>query len=671
MIHILSDETINQIAAGEVIERPLSIVKELLENSIDAGASSVSIEIRDGGIGLIRISDNGHGIEKSEVRTAFLRHATSKICEASDLTAIHTLGFRGEALASIAAVAKVELITKKENELLASRYIIEGGREKELSEVGAPNGSTIIVRELFYNVPARRKFLKSPATESARIQEIIEKEALAHPEVSFRLSQDGKQKLATLGNGSLLDTIYSIFGREVAGQLIKVEKSYQPSELSGIPGISVRGFIGEPATNRANRNFEIYFVNGRYVKDALITKAVEDGYRAFLMQHKFPFAVLKIDINPELVDVNVHPQKLEVRFADGSSVYNSIVASINEALHETELIVDTDLEELKHSERQESRDRLFAAEPFEAVRNEELRYRYEERPSASLPHYALPKGDIISGSSSELKIAVPEGMGGESLQTSESPVAESGKNDSGIRKSYTNQVSAAGESSGKARVYDYNYEKRYFTAEQLSIFQDRFLSESARLEHRIIGQVFETYWLIEYGDKLFMMDQHAAHEKVNFERMMKRLRDKKPVSQYIEPPLILSLGSEEALLLEKYMEHFNALGYEIREMGGRDFAVSAVPADLPELEKRELLLELISGLSDDTGAGSSESVYDKIASMSCKAAVKGNNRLSMMEAQSLISELMSLENPYACPHGRPTLISMSKQEIEKKFKRIV
>ncbi len=684
-IQLLNDETINQIAAGEVIERPLSIVKELLENAVDAGAHSVSVEIRNGGLSMIRITDDGCGIEKDEVRLAFLRHATSKLRAAADLSHIATLGFRGEALASIAAVAKVELITKRQNSLLATQYLIEGGEEKALSEIGAPDGTTIVVRELFYNVPARKKFLKSPATEAARIQDILEKEALAHPEVAFRFLQDGRQKLLTLGNGSLMDVIYAIFGREIAGQLITVQKSYLPSKLTGIPAITIHGFLGKPTTNRSNRNYEIYFVNRRFVKNPLLQKAIEDGYRAFLMQHKFPFTVLLLDINPELVDVNVHPQKLEVRFSDGMTVYNCMVDALSRALHETELVVNLDLL---------SEDNAVApaagsvphVEPFEHKRESIHAEQLEKSLSASLPPAAKPKADIVLGKPAAVPKpeqhpaeAKPEGTAAVMTAIEKSSGAEATAD---VKDMDLGKVRAASDLSEASIPYEVNTvpaapkhsvqeENITLKPKQESLFTEKFLSEKARKSHRIIGQLFNTYWLIEYDEKLYIIDQHAAHEKVNFERMMKRLKQKKPVSQYLNPPILLTLSADEALMLEKYQRYFEHLGYEISSLGGRDYSVSAVPADLPEIGKKELLLEILDDLTEETGMTTADSIYDKLASMSCKAAVKGNNRLSVQEADALITELLQLDNPYACPHGRPTIISMSKQELEKKFKRIV
>lgn len=699
-INILSDETINQIAAGEVIERPLSVVKELLENAIDAGSTAVSVEIRDGGISMIRVTDNGGGIAEEDVRNAFVRHATSKIRDARDLLSIQTLGFRGEALASIASVARVELITKTPGALMAIHYQIEGGVEKDFAQIGAPDGTTFIVRDLFKNVPARRKFLKSPQAEAARIQDILEKEALAHPEVAFRYLQDGRQLLATLGNGSFLDVIYSIYGRDVTNQLITVNRAYQRSTLTGLPAVTVRGFIGKPVITRANRNFELYFVNERFVKNPMIMKAIEDGYRAFLMQHKFPFVVLMIDVNPEIVDVNVHPQKLEVRFSDGMLIYNSVLDAVQNALRQTELIVNTDLDNADGGRGAHAAASTGSGsavpktpamphvEPFEKKRVEETREAYAEALRPQLNPDAAPKEDIYLQGQSHMASSGSRDGDGLHERRSDTSVPQT-STAAADRNSF--RTSPNEHNSGfTLKDFDRSMEEKSTAVdvapstssetaaapapqkpEQETLFSERFLSEQARTAHRIIGQVFETYWLVEYGDKLYIIDQHAAHEKVNFERMMKRLREKKPASQYLNPPILLTLTADEARVLEEHMSYFEQLGYVISSLGDRDYSISAIPTDLPELGKKELLLEILDELTDEAGMTTPDTIYDKIASMSCKAAVKGNNKLSLMEADALIGELLTLENPYACPHGRPTIISMSKTELEKKFKRIV
>ncbi len=647
-IRILSEETINQIAAGEVIERPSSIAKELLENAVDAGASAISVEIRDGGVSLLRVTDNGSGIAKGEVRTAFLRHATSKIRDASDLGRIRTLGFRGEALASIAAVSKTELITKTPDSLLASRYEIEGGVERSLSEIGAMDGTTVLVRELFYNVPARRKFLKSRKTEGARVQEIVEREAIAHPDIAFRYLQDGKQRFVSFGKGAPLDALYAVYGRELRGQLIPLSGSYLPSKETGRPALRISGFVGKPSTNRSNRSCELFFVNCRHVRSPLLTRALEDGCRAFLMQHKFPFAVVMLELDPAIVDVNVHPQKLEVRFSDGEGIYAAVFDAIERALHETEMIADA---EPPKREDSEERGTSFAPEPFE-------RRRMEMTPSFSQGE----RGEESSSAPFQER---------EGYRRAEDFVPGNIRENPSFSEQGEKREEEEGEGEREREDAEERSRCKALSGKQESLFSERFLSERARTEQRIIGQLFDTYWLIEYGDKLFLIDQHAAHEKVNFERLMKRFREKKALSQYLSPPIVLTLSSREELILQRYLSYFRELGYEISELGGRDYSVSAVPADLPRIGKKELLLELLDELCEESGRHTAESIYDRIASMSCKAAVKGNMRLSFREMDALLSELMSLENPYACPHGRPTIVSISKTEIERKFKRIL
>ena len=625
MINILNRETIDKIAAGEVVERPESVVKELLENAIDSGADSVSVEIREGGLSLIRVTDNGCGIEKEDIPLAFLRHATSKLASASDLLHIRTMGFRGEALASISGVSEVEMITKTKASMFGCRYRINGGQEQELTEIGAPEGTTVIVRNLFYNVPARKKFLKSPATEGARIADIVEKTALSHPGISFRLSIDGRNRLHTAGNGRLSDVVYTIYGREVTSELL-------PIDWKG-PGISITGLIGKPVIARAKREFEIAFINGRYIRSHIIEGAVEDAFRPYMMLHRFPFALLQLTTDPEQVDVNVHPKKLEVRFSDTNAVYRSVYQAVTEALQAAELITSVKLEEEKPAAPSRGVGDIPVAqeartEPFEVKRSQEA-------------------AEAVSG--------VPE----QSLQASGPAEAE----DAYIRPVYGRPDFLEKGS----RIAEEPEPPR-----QEHLFEDRFLSPSSVPSFRMIGQLFETYWLIEFSDKLYIIDQHAAHEKVNYERTMRALREKTLTSQNIFPPIRLKLRPEEAELVLRNLPLFQELGYEMEDNGDRELLVRAVPADLYSIATKELLTELLDGLSEDRSLQAAPDILrDRIASMSCKAAVKGNQHLSQAEMEALIGELLTLENPYACPHGRPTIISMSRYELDKKFKRIL
>lgn len=641
-IQVLDQSTINQIAAGEVVERPASVVKELMENAIDAGSTAITVEIRQGGIGFIRITDNGCGIKKEELPLAFLRHSTSKIRTAEDLLTVSSLGFRGEALSSIAAVSQVELITKTSGSLTGSRYRIEGGEEKGLEEIGAPDGTTFISRNLFFNTPARRKFLKTETTEGAHVTDLVEKIALSHPEISIRLIVNNQSRLHTSGNHNLKDIIYTVYGREIAANLLPVEVS------NGI--VKISGFIGKPVIARGNRNFENYFINGRYIKSGLVSKAIEDGYKSYMMQHKYPFTLLHLTVEPEFIDVNVHPSKMELRFKDGENMYRVICQAVVDALSGKELIPNVSLMSEREEREIEKKETAAAGnpipgsgksepvknargpEPFEHRRMEAMGIR-EERPA-----YGEKK--------QESKWILPPKPLTRELPPERMPA----------------QVQQPIERV-KAPIED--------PPAQMEMFDNRLLSETARKRHRLIGQVFETYWLVEYDGSLYIIDQHAAHEKVLFEKNFASLKTREYTSQLVSPPIILTLSLQEADLLKRHMKVFTDIGFEIEPFGGNEYAVRAVPYNLFSLAKKDLLMELIDGLSDESMGKNVESIYDRIATMSCKAAVKGNNELSFAEADKLIDELLKLENPYNCPHGRPTIVAISKYEMEKKFKRII
>ena len=623
-IALLNQETIDKIAAGEVVERPSSVVKELVENAIDAGATAITVEIKDGGITLLRITDNGYGIPKEEIPLAFLRHTTNKIRSASELLSLHTLGFRGEALSSIAAVSKVELITKTKDALIGSRYVIEGAKELSLEEMGAPDGTTFFVRQLFYNTPARRKFLKSPMTEGNYIQELLERLALSNPSISFRFISNGKDRFATAGNGNLKDTIYELYGREIASSLIEVSAEEE--------SFSLHGFIGTPALNRGNRNFESFFVNGRYIKSGILSKSLEEGYAGFLMQHQYPFAVLMFDFADNGVDVNVHPSKLEVRFENSNVVYNTLLRTVHDALAHRE-----DIDVVPVSEEEDEviakAAPILRAEPFEASRLQSMKDSIVEQIHKDTPYEAQYKefyeNKRKESVAEEIVYHAPAANVGNPTIVQEEPVSKP------------------------------NYE------------QASFFSEEARAKHRIIGQVFGTYWLVEYDGKLYIIDQHAAHEKVLYEKTMARLHEKTMTSQMVNPPIIVTLSTQEEEAFEKYKESFETLGYQVEHFGGKEYALTAVPDNILNLDKRQLFLDAISACVELKEDKTSELILERIASMSCKAAVKGNHVLSMPEIESLIDELLSLDNPFRCPHGRPTIIAMTQYELDKKFKRIV
>lgn len=645
-IMLLNQETIDKIAAGEVVERPSSVVKELVENAIDAKATAITVEIKEGGISFIRITDNGCGIEKKQVPIAFLRHSTSKIRSVEDLLNIHSLGFRGEALSSIAAVAQVELITKTYDELTGTRYVIEGSKEVADEEIGAPDGTTFIVRNLFYNVPARRKFLKTAQTEGGYISDLMERMALSHPDVSFKFINNGQTKLHTSGNGNEKDLIYHIYGRDITASILKVE---QQTEL-----FQVRGFIGKPMVSRGNRNYENYFINGRYIKSALLSKAVEEAYKGFLMQHQYPFCVLYFDIHSDLLDVNVHPTKMELRFSQNEQIYRLLYEIIRNTLTHKDFIPEVPVEEKKTAAAPEIKE--LAPEPFEVRRLNEIRKAvaadspYEPK----YPSYAKKSSTDVFFSRMKQNTKSPLTAKEESLFAK--PLASAPETEDVPKEDSVSMV----------REPDIPYMQQ--TLEQID---SHFLTKDARKKHKIIGQLFDTYWLVEFEDKLFVIDQHAAHEKVLYEKTMKKVREQLFSSQAVSPPIILSLNQEEIAAMERYQDELTRFGYEIEPFGGKEYAITAIPADFSDIDMRSMFLELLNDFTELSGKTTPELILEKVASMSCKAAVKGNNRLSRAEIETLIDELLQLDNPYNCPHGRPTIISMSKYEIEKKFKRIV
>lgn len=680
-ITLLSQETIDKIAAGEVVERPSSVVKELVENAIDAQATAVTVEIKEGGISFIRITDNGCGIERSQVPLAFLRHSTSKIKSVEDLLSLHSLGFRGEALSSIAAVAQVELITKTYGDLTGTRYVIEGSKEKEQEEIGAPEGTTFIVRNLFYNTPARQKFLKTAQTEGNYISDLLERLALSHPNVSFKFINNGQTRMHTSGNSSEKDIIYHIYGRDITSALLPVNAE---NEM-----FSVKGFIGKPLISRGNRNYENYFINGRYIKSALLSKAIEEAYKGFMMQHQYPFCVLYFTIHSDLLDINVHPTKMELRFANNEELYRKLYQVIRDVLTHKELIPEVPVEEEKAEKAAAVAQNI--PEPFEKQRIRDIRAviaadsPYEKKyPERKAVQKKLPEcKSRIPDRPAEMQDLVPEDKKRESeSSTSVAVFAKlSGRKPDFLREdiSYNAAVqTAASDTHCLEQIPDMQKERPAENAAKKTYEQQNFLSEehgfltsAAAKKHKIIGQLFETYWLIEYEDKLFIIDQHAAHEKVLYEKTMVRLAKNEFASQAISPPVILTLSSEEEEVLEKYMDQITAFGYSIAHFGGKEYAINAVPADFECIDMRSMFIAMLDDFTGISGKAAPNLIQEKVASMSCKAAVKGNQHLSVPEVTQLIDELLELENPYHCPHGRPTIISMSKYEIEKKFKRIV
>lgn len=692
-IHILDSETIDKIAAGEVVERPSSVVKELVENAIDAGATAITVEVKEGGIEFLRIADNGSGMEPSQIRTAFLRHATSKIESAEDLARISSLGFRGEALSSIAAVSRVEVITKTPEALTGVRYVLEGAVEKSYEEIGAPAGTTFIMRNLFFNTPVRRKFLKQPATEGGYIADLMEHLALSRPDISFKFLLGNQLRFHTSGNGDLKEVIYRIYGRDIASGLVPIQAEKD--------GIRIEGYLGKPVLIRSNRNFEIYFINGRFIRSQLMARAIEEGYKEYLMQHKFPLCVLHIVMERENVDVNVHPTKMDVRFSDGPAFCNFLASSIRETLKSREMIPEAAVNEQK--EKPKARENMKAPEPYEQVRSSRYRVMEEVRYEAERPKMQdMVRNPVWSRVLGEKKppLQTPDASGVQpGMQHTPGTQHTSGdQSPSGAQSQAGPQpapeeeffveakppveeeplVEAKPPAEGKAQQREPLAEQKepvnepdIALAAQLNLFEEKLLTAENRSRYRIIGQVFDTYWIVQFEEKLFIIDQHAAHEKVKYERLMKQYHEHQVLSQGLLPPVIVTLSGQEEIILKEYEETFRLLGFEIEAFGGSEYALRSVPVDLYGCGEKELFLEVLDELSEGPLRGNIKSVEEKIASMSCKAAVKGNNRLSIQEADELIDELLTLENPYNCPHGRPTIISMSRTELEKKFKRIV
>ena len=711
-IHLLSQECINQIAAGEVVERPSSIVKELVENALDAKATAISIEIKGGGISFLRVSDNGEGIFSEDLERAFMPHATSKIQNPKDLEEILSFGFRGEALASIASVAKVECISKRQEDFLAHRILVEGGSFSPVEEVGGMDGTSILVRDLFYNVPARKKFLLSESTEASRVEEIVEKLALANPGISFHFVKDGKSRFQTLGGGKLSDVVFGIYGKSFAKDSLEIKESYYPSSLTGLATLHIEGLLGKPSLTRSNRQYEIFFVNGRFVRDSLLSRALEDAYKPFLMQHKFPFAIVFLHLSPNLVDVNVHPQKLEVRFQNREKIYQALFDCVSKTLSKADLIDHSPLSLFQKEKEEKSTAFLSPSSqlweqkeekkenkndiPGEAVRSDQndkqgaeqiSAIKEQEKEKAEAVNQGYPIGEASEKASEKapFRIEVPELNQQNETKREENLIYEEFDLTKGIRLEEEKASEKEENTVPKEEQPFTESEEQPFTeseeqpftesenlpsAEQESLFSPSFFSEEGEREFRLIGQVFQTYWLIEFQKELFIMDQHAAHEKVNFEKMRKNYLEKLGISQGILPKTMVFNAKEEELY-EKTKDYFTHLGYRIRKEEEKRYILEGIPADFPSLDAEMLFHEILDALAEEGNLSEAESVYDKIASMACKASVKGNQLLSFKEAEALVQKLFTLENPYACPHGRPTIVAFKKQDLEKMFKRIV
>ena len=665
MIKVLDQETINKIAAGEVIDRPSSVAKELIENAIDAGATAITVEIKEGGLSFMRITDNGGGIPKADVPTAFIRHATSKIMTIEDLLSVSSLGFRGEALASIAAVSQVECITKTPSDLTGLRYEIHGGREIASEEIGAPTGTTLIVRNLFYNVPARKKFVKTPTTEGGYITDLVTKLALSKPDISFKYIINGSNKIATSGNGKLQDVIYHIYGKDISANLIPVKRS--------VGNLSVEGYIGKSFVSKGNRSFEHYFVNGRAIRSNIVTKAIEEGYKSFIMIHRFPFTALHFTMDSEKLDVNVHPQKMEFKYADNEQLFDFVKDTVRQSLLQPEMIQDMSLRTAKEQKainiEQQKKQTTNVPEPFEN-KARALRYgaaikkEYEQTKTASFIDNTKQVNDDVSIKNDVQSVnnKVSTINEKEVVNDTYSKVEEKETlNNTDNKENGIEEQAVVNNTDNKADVH---------INEQLSMPIEEFVSPEARKKHRLIGQVFKTYWLIEFDNKLYIMDQHAAHEKVMFEHFMKMAAEKKVLSQQLMPPKVVHIDSSEHNLLNDHLEFFERTGFEIEDFGDDAIVLRAVPDDIMGIDPQLLFDELINVLKDERGKLSVDFFVEKLSGMACKAAIKGNTEISFAEADELLDEMMTLDNPYNCPHGRPTMISLTKTEVERKFKRI-
>lgn len=651
MIQVLDQATIDKIAAGEVVERPASVVKELIENSIDSGATAITVEIKDGGISLIRVTDNGCGIPAEQVRTAFLRHATSKIQTIEDLLTVGSLGFRGEALSSIAAVGQVELITKTAEALTGIRYVIHGGQEQSVEEIGCPEGTTFILRNLFYNTPARRKFLKTAMTEGGYVTELVEQIAMSRPDISVKFVNNGQNKLSTSGNGSLKDILYHVYGRDIAKNLLPVDIERD--------GMALSGYVAKPYISRGNRSFEHYFVNGRYIKSPIITRAIEEAYKTFVMVHKFPFVALNLTVDSRLLDVNVHPRKMEMRYSEGDALYRFIFEEVRHTLLQKELIPEVSEQQKPKPEADSEKRRGVRAagpEPFETNRRkQEIKSVYGIRPETEGLQVREESNTYFK------KISQADNLG-------QSEIVH--QPEISYQPETVRQTKDSGQAELSVQPAGFKQAERPEKAEQLHLFESGFLTEEARPKHRLIGQLFRTYWLIEYDKSLFIIDQHAAHEKVMYETLMKQYQDREIVSQQIHPPIVISVNPRQQQVLKEHYAFFEMLGFQMETFGGNEYMLRAVPLETYGLAAQDIFIEFVDSLLEDGTHLSIDLFIYRIATMACKAAVKGNMTLTTQEADALIDQLLKLDNPYNCPHGRPTIIAMTETELEKKFRRI-
>lgn len=669
LIHILDTEVSNKIAAGEVVERPLSIVKELIENSIDAGANVITVEIKNGGISYIKVSDNGSGMSEDDAKICFLRHATSKIKTGDDLNAIYTLGFRGEALSSIGAVTKVKLYTKKKDTDCGICVTCEGGEILSSSESGVPDGTIIEVCDLFYNTPARKKFLKKAATEGGYISDIVSRYVFAHPEISFKLIRDGKETIFSAGDSNIVNAIYSVYGKDYAKNMLEVDYEYN--------NIRITGLIGKGTLCRANRNYETFFVNKRYVKSGIMIRALEEAYKNQIMISKFPTAVLNIDIPAETVDINVHPTKLECKFSNEQEIYQAVYHAVKSALYALPNVPQIEniqpqreAEPIQH--KQKSLEDIFR----EKLREVENRQKTEP---------VIPKPEPQAEKTIQTPIAEEIADSVQSVETETEPIPQSEPApipekkktviDSFSMLDFALEHSKRAHKDMSVKSPDGSGAKKEEKTEDWRTYLDRIDGESKKNVFdggyfRVIGQVFDTYILVEKDENLLLIDQHAAHERLNYEALKAELEENGIMPQMILEPIEIKLHPTEREVYEENREQIHRLGFECTADGDM-LTVTAIPGDISWSDGEPLLLELISQMQEMKNSVISAKKERLLYTISCKAAIKANMKISAVEMEKLVAKVFALENINTCPHGRPIVISMSKKQIEKDFKRIV
>ncbi|MBR1445074.1 MAG: DNA mismatch repair endonuclease MutL [Firmicutes bacterium] len=670
-IHILDSSLINKIAAGEVVERPSSVVKELTENSIDAGATSITIEIEEGGISLIRITDNGSGIEKDQIETAFLRHATSKLYEFDELEDIATLGFRGEALSSIASVSQVEMVTKTKDDSTGIRFEISGGEVKGKSDIGCADGTSIIMRNLFYNTPARRKFLKKASTEGGYVADAVNRIALGHPEIAFRFINNGSTVLQTNGSGDIKTAIFKVYGKEVAKKMLPVK--YEKD------GYSISGMVAESDMNRANRSYENFFIAGRYIKSSTVQSAVEAAYEGRLMTGKFPVFVLNMSVPANTVDVNVHPTKLEVRFSDETFIYDMIKKAVENALESGVMIPKTEIKEKSYTQTAGSKP-IIAAEKQkeleEILLTEEPTIFYDDIANNNNNNNIEVAETAPIYEKNEKKINFELLFDKDKTESREEKKSKNVDN-------FVDKLITNGENRSKTvDKYPEIDKKAVYTVDKsvdkltTDVNKEEVVNEKPFFDnYRIVGQIFATYWIIEQKGSMYLIDQHAAHERVLYEEITEKKKSEKIVSQPLLQPMPINVSQRERAVIEENRDLLEKFGFELDDFGINSYALRAVPYIFDSPVTAAFFTEIVDMLADTDKKNGIENIYDlkteKLASMSCKAAVKGNNRLSYEEAKALIEKILKAKNPFNCPHGRPTIVELTKYEIEKMFKRVL